>query len=178
MADALDYCHQRGVVHRDLKPANILLTPQGRALLFDFGTAVDMADSAGATDDGIYGTPGYASPEQAAGKQLDGRSDLYSLGVVLYRMLTGRKPFYGSRSEMLEAHQHAEPPHPSQFTYVSPDLERIVLKAMAKDPADRYQTGADLVQALGEAHLAPPPVPTELPQRILSWLRGKVVAAP
>jgi serine/threonine-protein kinase len=173
VAQALDYVHQHGVIHRDLKPANILISQDGRALLFDFGAALNRNTPPLVAMDGIYGTPAFLAPEQIRDSQsVDGRADLYSLGVILYRMVSGRKPFYGGRDELLEAHLHQPPPPPSEFAYVSPELEAVILKAIRKDPTQRFQTGAEFAAALDEVELKPPPERVALPQRILQWIRG------
>lgn len=170
LADALHYLHEHRYVHRDIKPANLMLADADRILLFDFGTVI-RADSRAAYEKGIYGTPAFMAPEQIeVGGPVDGRADLYALGLTLYLMVTGRKPFYGSRNEVLAAQLHAPPPPPSQFARVSPALEAIILKALAKDPADRFQSGAEFAQALTAAVASAPPAPT-LRQRLLSWLR-------
>jgi hypothetical protein len=98
---------------------------------------------------------------------------VHSLGVVLYRMVAGRKPFYGSRSEVLNAHLHQPPPRPSKFRWISPALEAVILKALAKDPADRYQSGARFAQALAQVELAPTPARPEITQRLFSWLKPR-----
>jgi eukaryotic-like serine/threonine-protein kinase len=177
VALTLDYVHQQAIVHRDLKPGNILISRDGRALLFDFGTALNLNAPPPPGIDGIYGTPAFLAPEQIRNSaEIDGRADLYSLGVVLYRMVAGRKPFYGSRSEVLEAHLHQPPPPPSEFAYVSPELEAAILKALAKERADRYQTGQEFADALQAVKLEPPPERVPIGQRILGWLRGAPVA--
>jgi serine/threonine-protein kinase len=105
MADALDYAHRQGVVHRDVKPSNIMLTPEGRAMLTDFGVAQALDDSSLTRTGLTVGTPAYMAPEQVSGDQtVDGRADLYSLGIVLYQMVTGRTPFRGSTPHVLHAH--------------------------------------------------------------------------
>lgn len=178
VALTLDYIHQQGILHRDIKPGNILVSRDGRALLFDFGAALNLNAPPLPGIDGIYGTPAFLAPEQIRNSaEIDGRADLYSLGVVLYRMVAGRKPFYGSRSEVLEAHLHQPPPPPSEFAYVSPELEAVILKGLAKDPADRYQTGQELATALEQVKLEPPPERVPLGQRILGWLRGAPAAS-
>jgi len=170
VAAALHYLHEQNIVHRDIKPANILLRNQRRAILFDFGAALDR-NTEKAIPGEVFGTPAFLAPEQARGDaQIDGRADIYGLGVTLYRMVTGRKPFYGSRLEVLEAQILAPPPRPSSFGYVSPELEAAILRALAKDPAERFQSGAEMAAALEVArHAEPPP---ELPRRLLGWLRG------
>ena len=149
IANALDYAHQKGIVHRDIKPSNVLLTKDDQALLTDFGV-VQALDAPSLTQAGhIIGTPAYMAPEQALEEMVvDRRADLYSLGVILYRMVTGRLPFRGSTAEMLHAHVYTPPPPPSSVARVSPAMEAIILRAMAKNPNDRYQDGAAMAQAL------------------------------
>ena len=151
IADALYYAHRLGVVHRDVKPSNILLTDQGRALLTDFGVAQAFDDVALTRTGHTVGTPAYMAPEQAIGSaEVDGRADLYSLGVVLYQMVTGRAPFQGSTPQVLHAHVYQPPPPPSTIAQVSPEMEAIILKAMAKNASERFQTGAAMAQALAQ----------------------------
>lgn len=166
VASALDYMHVQGYAHRDVKPANILMARDGRAVLFDFGTVLDIEHPGDEDTVGVYGTPAFLAPEQINSGPVDGRADLYALGIILYRMITGRKPFYGGRSEVLDAHLHQPPPPPSEYAHVSPDLERVILKAIAKNPDDRFQTGAELITALETAQLAPEPEKVEIGQRI------------
>ncbi|MBW7883438.1 MAG: serine/threonine protein kinase [Caldilineaceae bacterium] len=174
MTSALAYLHELGIVHRDIKPANILLNTRKRAILFDFGAAIDLRVEQPVPGE-VYGTPAFLAPEQARGDaQIDGRADLYALGVTLYRMVAGRKPFYGSRGEVLEAHLLTPPPPPSDFAYVSPALEAVILKAMAKEPDARFQNAADMAAALEAARLAPATPQPELPKRILDWLRNAI----
>lgn len=170
IAEALDYLHSQGYVHRDVKTSNILLTyGDRRAVLFDFGTVYNSQQP---TEDiqGIYGTPAFSAPEQILADQpVDRQADLYSLGVVLYLMVAGRRPFYGSRQEVLAAQLHQQPPPPSAFRWISPALERIILKALAKQPQERYQTGAALAQALEEVETSEPE-PRGVATRLRSWL--------
>jgi serine/threonine protein kinase len=151
IADALYYAHRQGVVHRDVKSSNILLTDEGRALLTDFGVAQALDDPALTRTGHTVGTPAYMAPEQATGNQaVDGRADLYSLGVVLYQMVTGRVPFEGSTPQVLHAHVYQPPPAPSTIAEVSPGMEAIILRALAKDVSKRFQTGAAMAQALAQ----------------------------
>jgi serine/threonine protein kinase len=165
-ASALDYAHARGIIHRDLKPGNILLHADGRLLLTDFGIAkvIEISPTTEqpmpqqamptlTTTGTVIGTPEYFSPEQAAGGPIDQRSDVYSLGVVLYEMLAGRVPFSGP-TPVAVALKHAmeQPPPLSQFNPDIPDVvEKVVMKALAKKPADRYPSAGALAQVLRTA---------------------------
>jgi serine/threonine-protein kinase len=156
VATALDYAHRQGVVHRDIKPENILLH-EGQAVVADFGIARALRVAGGErlTETGLsLGTPAYMSPEQASGTQeLDGRSDVYSLGCVMYEMLVGDPPFTGPTAPAIMARQLVDPV-PSLRTVrptVPEELERAIEKALAKVPADRYDTAGGFVQAAGAA---------------------------
>lgn len=169
VADTLHYIHDIDIVHRDMKPSNIMLTRNNRTKLFDFGAALDLKDIEPDSLEGVYGTLGYVSPEQAtAAPTIDGRADIYGLGVVLYRAVAGRKPFYGTRDEVLKAHVEEPPPSPSSFAKISPDLEAVILKAIQKDPDERFQTGQEMRLALESVDPLPPPEPFS--QRARRWL--------
>ncbi len=146
MADALSVAHRSGVVHRDVKPANVLITPRGEVKVTDFGIARAEASGELTRTGSVMGTATYFSPEQAQGQVLDGRSDVYALGVVLYEMVTGRPPFVADNPvSVAYKHVREEPPLPSAVTPGTPGaLDRIVRTAMAKDVALRYQSAQDL----------------------------------
>ncbi len=151
ITSALDYAHSQGVIHRDVKPGNIMITSQGRAYLTDFGLVRDMAIP---TLGEIFGSPDYISPEQAINSaKAVPQSDLYSLGVVIYQMMTDRLPFVGSDpNEVAIMHIEQPLPPPSQFNpALTPDIEAIIMKSLAKRVADRYQTGAEMFNALRQA---------------------------
>src|SRR5947209_19757800 len=163
VATALSYAHSQDVVHRDIKPENILLSG-GEAVVADFGIAraIVAAGAEQLTDTGLaVGTPGYMSPEQATGAEhLDGRSDVYSLGCVLYEMLAGHPPFLGTTAQEILARHTLDPVPPLRT--IRPELpeavELAVRKALAKSPADRWRTPAALSEALAQA-VAPPSLP-------------------
>jgi serine/threonine protein kinase len=154
VGDALAYAHSRGVVHRDVKPSNILIDPGGNCLLTDFGVAKIVEGTAQFTrTGGIVGTPAYMSPEQIQGQELDGRSDIYSLGIVLYEMATGRPPYRAETPPAIFVkHLHDPLPPPRTLNPALPEeIERVILKALAKNRDDRHATAGDLVQAVRAA---------------------------
>ncbi|MDP9396678.1 MAG: Stk1 family PASTA domain-containing Ser/Thr kinase [Actinomycetota bacterium] len=145
---ALDYSHRHGIIHRDIKPGNVMLTRAGEIKVMDFGIARAIADSAATMTQtaAVIGTAQYLSPEQARGEQVDARSDIYSTGCLLYELLTGRPPFVGD-SPVAVAYQHVreEPRPPSVLEpEVPPAVDAITLEALRKEPAERYQSAADM----------------------------------
>jgi serine/threonine protein kinase/tetratricopeptide (TPR) repeat protein len=167
IAAALDYAHRHGVVHRDIKPENVMLH-EGEAIVTDFGIAkaVSAAGGESLTQTGMaVGTPAYMSPEQASGeREPDGRSDIYSLGCVVYEMLTGSAPFTGPTVQAIIMKRFTEPVPSVRATRstVTAELEQVVSKALAKDPIDRFQTANLLVQGLGSPKVVTPPNATPL----------------
>ncbi len=157
IAAALDYAHRQNVIHRDIKPANILLDKEGHALLADFGIVKLLSgmntSPALTSTTGVIGTPAYMSPEQANGATIDGRSDIYGLGVVVYEMLTGRQPFSAETPLQVLIKHLTEPPPLLRIhaADVPPGLEVVLQRALAKDPADRYATANEFANAFTSA---------------------------
>lgn len=149
VADALDFAHQQGVIHRDIKPANIMLLKDGTLRITDFGIARIMASSKTQTGT-VLGTPSYMSPEQLSGKKVDGRSDLFSLGVMFYEMLTGSKPFEGdSIAELLYKISNEKQANPKEKNPAIPDcVVAVIDKMLSKNPDERYQRGGEIAAAL------------------------------
>lgn len=164
VASALTYAHSMGIIHRDVKPVNVLMDPSDRAILSDFGIAKVLATSAALTRTGAgVGTPEYMSPEQCRGAAVDARSDIYALGIMLYELLTGRTPFEADNYTAL-AHSHIyEPvPPPSRINpRISPAVQSVIIKALEKDPADRFAKATDLAVAFEQAVASQVPVHNE-----------------
>ena len=161
MAGALSHAHARLIVHRDVKPANIIVTAGVAPVLVDFGLALGEEQAGGGAKGLVSGTPWYMSPEQAEGTahRIDGRTDVYSLGVVLYEMLTGRVPFRATTiAELIRQVRDDEPQPPRQLVRDIPvDVERVCLKALAKRQQDRYTTAGDFAEDLHRVLLAAAP---------------------
>ncbi len=162
VAGALAYAHARGVIHRDVKPVNVLMDVNRRAVLSDFGIAKVLASSAAVSRSGAgVGTPEYMSPEQCRGGLVDTRTDIYALGVMLYEMLTGHTPFEADNYTAL-AHSHIYEPAPPPTRYnprISPAVQAVVMKALEKSPADRFQSPIEMAVALEQAAAAQTPLP-------------------
>jgi class 3 adenylate cyclase/predicted Ser/Thr protein kinase len=149
LAEALDYAHRRGVIHRDLKPANIIISADGRAKILDFGIA-QLAGSQLTQVGQLLGTPAFMSPEQFSGAKVDGRSDLFSLGTVIYWMCTGKNPFAGKSLAAVALNVMQVTPIPAHDlnSALPPDIDTILARCMAKDSAERYPSGAALAADL------------------------------
>lgn len=190
VADALDYAHRQGLIHRDVKPNNILIDREGRPLLADFGLAKPIQTDKNLTADGVMmGTPNYMAPEQALGLSIDGRADVYALGVMLFELLTGQHPYTGQTSIGVIL-KHVSEPMPS-LTALNPDippaLEQIVERATLKSPEGRYQRAADMACALraalspdaaAPASSGPPPPPATLVSSVQVLESASSAAAP
>jgi tetratricopeptide (TPR) repeat protein len=179
---ALEHAHAHGIVHRDLKPDNILILADGQPKLMDFGVARSVSSSL-TTDGTIVGTAFYLSPEQALGRPIDGRTDLYALGVMLYQLVTGQLPFTGDDSLMvISQHLHAPVLSPRALRPdIPPALESIILKLLAKEPENRFASAREVATALSQAEvsapLAPDPGPeaTEAVEVLEHLRRGRLV---
>src|SRR5579883_1432052 len=168
---AIDYAHQKGMIHRDIKPANILLDqrlptarPMGEPVLTDFGIAQLQGTAPGIVIETLLGTPHYIAPEQAQGEQGDARSDLYSLGIILYEMMTGATPFRGNTAiAILMQHIQGVPVPPESINVQLPaQVSKVILKSIDRKPADRFPSAAEMTIALAEAfHIPVPPVLNE-----------------
>ena len=165
IAEALDFAHQKGIIHRDIKPSNILIRKDGRVKITDFGIA--HIEDLKKTQVGVtLGTPPYMSPEQVRGEVIDGRSDLFSLGIVLYELSTGQRPFKGkTREATFEAIRRESPIEPTKINPSVPkNLSQIIMKCLRKKPEDRFNTGKALAEALKkssseEIEIHPPVIP-------------------
>ena len=150
--DGLAYAHSEGMIHRDLKPANIMLTKRGQAVITDFGIAQMVGATRYTMSGALMGTLNYMAPEQGMQNQSDARSDLYSLGIVLYEMLTGKPPFDADTPlAILMKHVNEPLPLPPPSAIMPEAFERVLLKVLSKNPDDRYQTAAEMAQAIRAA---------------------------
>ncbi len=176
IADALHHAHEKGVVHRDLKPANIMIDGDGQPHLMDFGLARREVGEVTVTIDGqVLGTPAYMSPEQAQGEAhtADRRSDVYSLGVILFQLLTGELPFRGNPRMLMHQVLHDDPPSPRTLNANVKDLETITLKCMEKDAVRRYESARQLTDEV-RRFLRGEPIrarPVSRPKRAIRWVR-------
>jgi serine/threonine-protein kinase len=176
---ALNFSHQHGIIHRDVKPANIMISDANAVKVMDFGIARALSDAGNSVTQtaAVIGTAQYLSPEQARGESVDARSDVYSLGCVLYELLTGEPPFVGD-SPVAVAYQHVrEDPVPPSRRHggISADLDAVVLKALAKNPENRYQTAAEMRTDLVRVHNGEPP---EAPKILTEAERSALMASP
>ncbi|HMQ52797.1 MAG TPA: serine/threonine-protein kinase [Anaerolineae bacterium] len=180
IGDALDYAHSRGIIHRDIKPKNILMDGRNNALLTDFGIAKDLQTNLRLTLRGTtLGTPTYMSPEQIQGQPLDGRSDIYALGVILFQLTTGRLPFDGETPHAISnQHLYAHLPSVKSLNSELPQaVDEVVAKAMAKRPDDRYRTAGELVQAVRNIKLRESFYPPQFQNRIGGQVTEPIPAA-
>lgn len=149
LLEALDYAHRRGVIHRDIKPSNILLTREGTVKVADFGIARLVEEEEAGEPGEIIGSARYMSPEQLRGDETTPCSDLYSVGIILYHFLTGRPPFSGDTRSVARQQVHKNPPPPRVLNKeITPALEAVILKALAKDPEDRYSSASAMLEDL------------------------------
>jgi beta-lactam-binding protein with PASTA domain/predicted Ser/Thr protein kinase len=185
IASALGVAHAQGIVHRDIKPANVMVTRDGTVKVMDFGIARMQSLETAPQTSSVLGTPAYLSPEQAQGQAVDARSDLYSLGVVLYELLAGRPPFTGDSPVAIAYKQVNETPVPPSALNreVPPALDAVVMKALSKNPANRYQTAAELSADLerakrGQAVEATPLLPAGDATQVISRPQATQVLPP
>jgi serine/threonine-protein kinase len=150
IVEALDYAHSKGVIHRDLKPSNTMVAKDGTVKVMDFGIARAQRFEGMTITGSFLGSPDYAAPETIEGRKVDARSDLYSVGVVLFELLTGRRPFEGDTSFMVLQKHTSEPPLPPSRLRpgLPPELDAITLKLLAKAPEGRYASAEELLLAL------------------------------
>jgi serine/threonine protein kinase len=171
---ALSYAHRRGIIHRDIKPSNILLTQEGTVKVADFGIAriIEEDDAVGAPGE-IVGSARYMSPEQLKGEDATPRSDVYSVGVLLYHCLTGRPPFSGDVKSLARQHIHKDPTPPHKLNRrISPAMEAVILKALQKDPRDRYFSASAMLADIEIEALPKKSAMTETPQSARRKARG------
>jgi serine/threonine-protein kinase len=165
VADGLDFAHEHGVIHRDIKPANIMLLRGERVKIMDFGIARLQASDVKTQTGVLLGTPKYMSPEQIAGRPLGASTDIFSLGCVLYEMWTGRAPFSGADvSQLMHNIATATPPAPGRLAPLPPVSDLIITRALAKDPAARYQSAAELAADLRSVTMELPRLPARPPE--------------
>jgi serine/threonine-protein kinase len=164
VASALDYAHRRNLVHRDIKPSNVIVGPDDRITLTDFGLVKSMGTTTLTSSGALVGTPAYMAPEQARGEETDYRADIYSLGVVAFEMLTGRPPFEGNPLSIILAHASQTPPSLRALrAAIPPAAEAVVARALAKEPGERYGTTGEFVVALRKAFTRPGEAPATPP---------------
>lgn len=161
VADGLEFAHRHGVIHRDVKPDNVHMLPDGRVKITDFGIARITFEPTLTADGQIFGTPSYMSPEQVTGKSIDARSDIFSLGVMLYEMVTGRKPFVGD--SVITITYNIVNMNPSPLGGMPPAVENVIRRAMRKNPQERFGTAAEMAReiqaAMGQARSLPAAMP-------------------